>query len=109
MTKNKQKIVANINALPKYLSTDIKGACAIYELTSQIDHIRSTECYYKAIRTIVYDEGDTVVQTTTGSNADSLFITVRGGSYLPSTCGEYELTWFEEDETLDDIITMCST
>ena len=94
------------NEIPNHFTTDIDGSCVIFELNSHIDSMTSFECLYKAVKVITYDGVDAVVQEPKGSNAKSMLVEIRNGGLLPEFYNEFELTWFESDTSLDDILTM---
>lgn len=96
----------HFNEIPKYFTTDIDGACVIFELNSHMESMTNIECLYRAVKIITYDGVDAVVEEPTGSNTKSFLIDIRYGSLLPEYYGEYELTWFEADISVDDILTM---
>jgi len=111
-TRKTRKKVAQVNRLPKYFTTDIDGSCVIYELSQQIDSMRHTECVYRAAKCIKYIDGDSVVEDAVGHNVQSVFLEVRDGTLLPDTYGDFELSWYTDDDSsnpieLDDILTMC--
>ena len=96
----------HFNEVPPFFTTDVAGRCVVYELSTEIVGMTYIECLFKPISIIRYDGNDTLIEKPNGES--SIFLELRTGTLLPEIHGDLELCWFENDTTLDDILTMCS-
>lgn len=96
------------NKVPKYCTADVNGSCVIYERKNVIRNMNNMECMFTAIKIVRYDGNDAVIEEPSGSSAKTFLLQLRNGSLLPEDYDELELTWYEEDTCLEDILTMCS-
>lgn len=113
MARRKQRH-EKFNQVPKFCTTDVKGACHIYELRSQVDGMGTIEALFTCVKIVRYDGVDATVEDPKGANAKSLFLEIRTGTFLPEKNGDLELTWYEREDdpsqemSIEDIIVMCS-
>jgi hypothetical protein len=110
----KRKKHEHFNQVPKFCTTDVQGACHIYELQSKIEGMGTIEALYTCVKMVRYDGTDAMVEDPQGENAKSLFLEIRTGSFLPLHTEGLELTWYEHDDdpnleiNLEEIIVMCA-
>lgn len=105
---NEKSKLMRYNTAPKYCTAEKNGLCIVFEKSAEIRNISNIECIFKPIKIIHYNGSNSVIEDSTDVNIQPLFLELRTGSLLPEIYDDLELMWYEQDSSLEEILTLCT-
>lgn len=94
--------------LPKFLTSDVKNKCIIYQLTDHLDDGRTTSCVYQAMKQVHYATGDVVVEDIEKGTREAVMFDVDNQyPMFPEQYGDQELVWHENTDDIDEVVALC--